>query len=408
MNLLLYHYSNDSVVKMKWISPHTITGSPAENEKYLRRQYINDEFWEFVEAGKHILFTAPRRIGKSSVMKDLEKECPEGYLVIYEDIESDKDQQAFFKRLYELLLTRLGKKAKWKKLTSWVKSREIGEVSVEGSISFVSNELDYKGELLALIQELKNESLQVVMLLDEFPDVLQSIYDNDGAQIAIDTLHTLREIRHKSEFASFTLVFAGSIGLRHVVSKIDGRLKLTNDLEPIYIDQLDVAEAKELINQLLDGASMSVQGEVLDYMLERIGYLLPYFVQLMLDKSNRILRRQKRTDLTKDDVDAAFQAVVEEGRNFDDWKKRLSKYLRVSDANFCLGMLTRYAHYDNYLLQQALNYAQEVKPETHYKELLDDVLVKDGYLAKEGQRYYFQSPFLREWWKERHPKIEID
>lgn len=408
MILLCYHYSNEFVVKMRWVSPHTITGSPAENEKYLRREYINEEFWEYVGAGKHILFTAPRRIGKSSVMKDLEKTCPDGVLAIYEDIESDKNQHEFFKRLFELLVERLGKKGKLKRLAGWLKSKSIGEVSPDGRVKFIEKQRDYKSELLELIKEMGSEQLKVVMLLDEFPDVLQSILDNDGKKAAVDTLHTLREIRHTSEFKNFTLVFAGSIGLEHVVAKVDGRLKLINDLEPIQIDQLDPEEAKDLIHQLLEGASMTISEEVMDYMLEKINYLLPYFVQLMLDKTNRVLRKKRQTELTEEDVDTAFELVVKEGRNFGDWEKRLTDYLSKMDAEFCIGMLTRYAHDPEYLLQKALNYSVKVKPDTHYKELLDDVLVKDGYLAREGQKYRFQSPFLREWWKVRYPAIGID
>ncbi len=61
---------------MKWVSPKTITGSPAEGKFYLRRQHINDHFWEQVAKGEHILITAPRRVGKSSIMRDLEANCP--------------------------------------------------------------------------------------------------------------------------------------------------------------------------------------------------------------------------------------------------------------------------------------------------------------------------------------------
>lgn len=393
---------------MKWVNPRTITGSPAEEERYLRRQHINDQFWEFVRDGKHILFTAPRRIGKSSVMKDLEKDHPESYLVIYEDIESDKTQKDLFKRLFELLLTRLGSKKKWKKLSNFLKTKSIGEVSLDGSLSFTNNELDYKEELLSLIKELANEELRVVMLLDEFPDVLQSIFDNEGKETATDTLRTLRKIRNTGGFEKFTFVFAGSVGLEHVVSKITGRLNSVNDLEPIPIDQFSSGEASLLIEQLLEGATMSIPQEAHDHLLKRIGYLLPYFLQLMLEKCNAILRAEKRPELTIEVIDKAFIQVTKEGRNFDDWKKRLNTYLPKSDAAYCVGLLTRYAHHDNYPLQKAFNYANKAKPETHYKELIDNVLVKDGYLAEENQVYSFQSPFLRDWWKERHPIFEIE
>ena len=71
---------------MQWNKSNTITGSPAEGAKYLRRPYINNEFWDRIKSGEHILVSAPRRVGKSSIMKDLENTCPGGYISIYNDI----------------------------------------------------------------------------------------------------------------------------------------------------------------------------------------------------------------------------------------------------------------------------------------------------------------------------------
>jgi len=56
---------------MEWRHPDTITGGAATDGRYLRRKTINDQFWREVGKGNHILLVAPRRVGKTSMMKDL-------------------------------------------------------------------------------------------------------------------------------------------------------------------------------------------------------------------------------------------------------------------------------------------------------------------------------------------------
>src|SRR6185503_15591059 len=87
-----------------WISPKTITGDAATGERYLRRDYINDLFWEEVKKGNHILFVAPRRVGKTSIMKDLAENCPESFAAIYQNIEGVKSGNEFYQRLFSLIL----------------------------------------------------------------------------------------------------------------------------------------------------------------------------------------------------------------------------------------------------------------------------------------------------------------
>ncbi len=393
---------------MKWVKPNTITGPPAEGAKYLRRQYINDEFWDCIKKGEHILFSAPRRVGKSSIMKDLENDCPNGYISIYNDIESDKTQKDFFKRLLTLILEKIEtQKRLKKKIALWLKTKSIGEISVEGTIKFISKDLDYKEELLNLIKLLGKESIHIVVLLDEFPEVIQNIKKNENEYAAIDTLHTLRSIRHDKNFRNFSFAFAGSIGLHHVVSSID-RPKLINDLKPIYVEPLTISEAFELIRQLLKGATMQMGTFEKEYLFSKITYQLPYFIQLMIEKCDSILHQENRPKLTITDIDSAFSMVIKEGRNFSDWESRLKDYYCSSDAKYCIAILSHCAHFDSYMVQQAYDLSKKLAPVSGYKELIDDVLLKDGYLAEENGFYTFLSPFLREWWKNRHPKFEIE
>lgn len=392
---------------MEWINPKTITGPPAEGDKYLKRSYINQLFWDAITKGEHVRFTAPRRVGKSSVMKNLEINSPENMIVIYQNIEADKSSQDFYKRLWSLIVRKLNTISYLsKKIGTLIKGRKLGEISMDGSFKIEEKNINYKEELLYLIEDLGKEKDKIVMLLDEFPDVIVSITKNEGAEIATDVLHTLRSIRHDAKFKNFTLVLAGSIGLEHVIASID-RLKLINDLKPIHIHALSNDEAKELLNMQLEDATMIIEEDMRDYLLKVVQHLMPYYIQLMIEQCNNIIYNSTKPFITKEIIDKAFETVITQNENFADWEKRLKDYLSEQDYIYCIGLLTRCAHL-NYTIQEAYNYSKTIKITSSYRELIDDVLIKDGYIFNNNNYLIFLSPFLQGWWKKRHEQFEIE
>ncbi|MBK7225951.1 MAG: hypothetical protein IPH96_11265 [Saprospiraceae bacterium] len=65
---------------MNWIRPNTITGSVAQGKKYFRREDIEDKIWHEVSQGNSVLFLAPRRVGKSSIVSYLAENFRKFYL----------------------------------------------------------------------------------------------------------------------------------------------------------------------------------------------------------------------------------------------------------------------------------------------------------------------------------------
>ena len=411
IEILLCIFANKFIVmneKIKWVSPNTITGPPAEGDKYFRRDYINEEFWREIEKGSHILFTAPRRVGKTSIMKDLAKNCPEEYICHFENIESEKTQKQFFKRLFELLVNELKPIKKYKNLfNTWFKKRGIEEISIEVALKFNSKEVNYKDELLSLLNDLQNIDQKVVLFLDEFSEVITSIKRTEGKDVAIDTLHTIRAIRQSNDFKFFTLVLAGSIGLEQVVIDLD-RLKLINDLHPILIKPLNKDEARHLIRQLCRDASMKFDEEIEDYLFNKVGeYLIPYFVQQILERCDHILRRNNNTVVTTDVIDIAFEDLLKNDKNLNDWEARLKPpYLTKNSFEFCKQILTICAHRDRISIQEIYNLSAYWKQADGYMDWVK-MLTRDGYIFEDNGFYSFLSPVIKIWWKRQHPEFEI-
>ncbi|MFH1121972.1 MAG: hypothetical protein V1775_19295 [Bacteroidota bacterium] len=390
--------------RFEWVHPKTITGPAAEGESYLRRPYLNEEFWREIEKGSHILFIAPRRVGKTSVMKDLVANPKDGYDCIFENVESDKSIKEFFKRLYFLILNKLSLVGKTRtNVERWLKGRGIEELSFEGGVKFKEKDLDFKNELLLLIQKLPELDRKIVLFLDEFSEVISAIRRIEGDDNAIEVLHTIREIRQKKEFRNCTFVLAGSIGLEHVVGSLD-RLKLINDLHPVRIESLSRDEAMKLITQLTHSATVKYNPELIEIILDRIEHLIPYFIQLMVEEIDVILHKEGRYIPEVKDIETAFESIVKKNTNLNDWKDRLNvPYIRPDETLFSHKILLMLSHNGSITIQEIYNEVPLLTSPGNYMDIVF-TLIRDGYISEKNEGIYkFTSPLLKAWWKKQHP-----
>lgn len=393
----------------EWIHPMTITGPPAEGTRYYQRLYINDELWREIDKGVHILIAAPRRVGKTSIMKDIVKQGRDGYICIFENIQSVKTNEQFYKRIYYIILEQLGNYTKAKALASkWLKGRGIEEISWDGGVKFKDVELNYKNELLYLIAKLPELENKIILFIDEFSEVIFRVMKKEGPESATDILHTLREIRNKETFNHCYFVLSGSVGLDHVVESIDRRT-LINDLHSLNVGELSDNEAKEFILQLVDGATMIIGTNELEYIIFKMKNQIPYFLQLLIEESDRILFNKKKQELKKTDIDKAFDNIVLNEQNLNDWEDRLRPPYQSNGAfRFCIEILTHMAHFSKLDIQEIFNISIKYEEKENYMRHIK-MLKHDGYIHEVTENTYkFVSPLLKSWWKKQHPKFEIE
>ena len=365
----------------------TIIGTAAEGNKYFQRKRIESLILRALRKGNFVHFTAPRRTGKTSILKELANETYEDLACIYEDIESDKTSVDLYKRLIKLI----GK--------SINTSKKIKGINVlDGSIDLDDNEINYKQVFLDLVSAISESEVKIVLFLDEFPDVINNIRENEGTEVALNVLHTLRSLRQTSDFSqSFGLVFSGSVGLTHIVRKI-GRSKLLNDLKVIELDPLTPEEADDFIAFLTEGATMYVPMETRSHIQGKLRQLIPYYIQLIIEKGDEWTEDNEKDTLTVADVDLMYQKLITENDKFIDWVDRIKTYFS-DHSKFLLQVLTTIAHREEIVMQEVLNIANQHNV-TDFEEMIHQVLMADGYLTKnEGGKLIFASPLLRDWWK---------
>jgi len=386
-----------------WKSPNTIIGPVATGNYYYQRPDIVNLIWRELEKGNYILIAAPRRVGKTSVMRHITDEPREGYKLIFENVQGIRSESDFYKVLYRLILNCLHTSKQVKKwFEIYLKSRSITEFDFNGSFKISHLEINYLEEINNIIPKIDEAGETIVLLIDELPEVLHNLNKSKKKEEAMSILKNLRRWRQGKEFQKLKFVLAGSIGIHYVVNAIEGRTSDLNDLIKVHCKPLEENKTNDYIDWATNKATVQYSPELRKYLLNKIQYFVPYFFNIMLDEIDKNAMKTGNPEITEQSIDSAFNLVIKNNDHFADWKKRLFDYLPKDDFEFVNEILTHIAHKDEISIQDIYNKAQRHKKSNNYMDFISD-LEQDGYIVEQNQKYIFISPFLKEFWKRNNP-----
>lgn len=391
-------------MSVDWISPKIIIGPTAKGSYYYNRPQIVAAIWEQINTGTHVLLAAPRRVGKSSVMEFMVENCEESTKCVFRNIQGIKSSDEFYKRFYELIIFCLSKFDKAKsRFAGWFKEINFEEITLEGVKFGDRKSINYLEEIGSILPKLQSEKVKVVLFLDELPEVLHNLYKAGKKEEASSILDNLRVWRQDVRLKDcFCLVLAGSVGIHHVVKTIEGRTSDLNDLKTIDFEPLNYEEASDYVDRVTYEATVQYNDELKAFLLSKIHYYLPYFINLMLDEINKIARKTGNTTISQKSIDTAFDAIVKNSDHFKEWKNRLFDYFPADDAEYMNEVLTYIAHKEAINKRKLYDLASKYNKKNVYVDMMDG-LEKDGYITEQDDQYVFVSPFLKAYWKRNNP-----
>lgn len=387
------------------------TGSPAEGEeKYFPRPAITEKIWRKIENGEHIQLTAPRRVGKTSILKSLVKQPRKGYLVKYLIVQSVDRENEFYKLLFNELVDDpkiFGHLEGYLRKASKVVKEYINSISTLGTngVSFDrSASLDYEAELKKLIRAIDDRCEKIVLEVDEFPHAVENILKIDR-HFGIRFLQSTREFRMDDRLSrKVQFIFTGSIGLSNIVKKID-QTNLIMDLAPVPIPPLSVAESRAFVHDLVEGlkhyhqVDLPLTEECITYLLEKVDWLIPYYIQIMIDELCDI--HEEGMPVNRQAVEEALLRIVRNKHKhdnyFEHWKGRLKNAFddlpQYNLAREILNLLSA-----NKPIDKAVFHDLGVKHGVDDPKYVQGVLEYDGYFNEHDGRFRFNSPILKAWW----------
>lgn len=218
----------------------------------------------------------------------------------------------------------------------------------------------------------------------------------DGIEKVTYILNWLRSLR-QVEKTKIRWLFCGSVGLRNFASSKNLSYTI-NDLTEFTLDELDRKEAAGLLFELGKSEEIEMNDEIINYVLDRLSWNIPYFIQVIFSK----LAEDYDGALTYDTVDAAYKKLCSENY-LSTWSERLGEYQEYElPARHILKLLsTQPAGVERNILLDRLMTGQEPsnveKVDLALSKILE-MLENDGYIMKNGALRTFRSPLLRDYW----------
>ena len=399
------------------------TGSPVSGDDFFDREWEFKQLTKSVQAQEHVLISAPRRVGKSSLMKKvLEWSRNQGYVAVDADVQDCKDESDFLEILAEAF-RKSGIKTGWlsniyKQINAfrdWLNGIKINvsTVGMEFSKSLPPEWRQTAKVFDELFEKLADNNQKVLLGMDELPIFLSRIMkmDSEGGSMRVDViLHWLRSVRQKHP--QIVWIICGSIGL-DTFAEQHNLVGAINDLRLQRLGAFSDQDARMFLKLLGESPKnpLKLEDETIDYIIEKVGWPLPYFLQLVFQIVDEMPPNDRSADYpSAKDVDSACEILyrADYSNYFAHWVKRLNDQLPVPDVDVAEVILKAVSRHKeglsrNKLLQMLIARQPNADVEKIEKQLtfLLDMLERDGYFLRTNSIYAFRSFLLREFWKRR-------
>lgn len=392
-----------------------VIGSPVENDDFFDRPRDLGRLQRELDNGADCLLTAPRRVGKTSlVLRLCALERQAGRCAVFTNVEGSHDELAFAEQLIDGLtegglhpepLSRISRA--FRKARQALRGMKVGAAGVDMEMT-AAEDPDHSTLARAvesIFKKIETGGKPVLLVIDEIPELLLALgRDEHGPKRVSRLLHWLRALRQTYR-RNVRWIFLGSIGLDSFVDDRNLR-KTINDLSPLNLEALTTDEADIFLATLGGSNGLALSFEQRALIIDRVGWPLPHHLQIVF----HALIDSGATEADAAAVDAAFAHLLVPNNisQFDTWRQRLGEQFDQHDATAAQDILRHLCQHaagrDRAQLLNALMITRQTADPAAVEEQLARLLLslkRDGYLFESAGRYAFRSFLLREYWQRR-------
>ncbi len=383
------------------------------------RDHLIKKIWRILRRDS-VVFTAERRIGKTTVMQKMQAEAPDGVLAIYFDLEKVDTPQRFVEVLLDRINGLLPKTEAAKGAFQGL-LQALGGTELGGIVKFPETEKkDWQSALekmLACVCEHRCDCM-ILFLFDELPYMLQKIAvreSREGVEFnsALAILDSLRAIR--AEQSNLRMIYTGSIGLHHIIHALRGpdyASQPLNDMMTVDIGPLSRSTAEELAARLLSEEEVECDNkdEVIHALVENTD-CVPFYIKRIISRlalaeeivSSESVTQQVITNLTDDHDDWEMEAFRTRIQIYYPGETSGGNQIGVSNEVIVLNILDRLASAEEAVnIDQVYTAVKESLPVDDHSLIIHLLrnLSKDHYLTCDEQKNYsFRFSLIQKWWK---------
>ena len=285
-----------------------LAGAPVTGVDFFDR----DEELRLLEAkvrgGTHVLLAGQRRMGKTSVAKELGRRLQaDGWAFIFVDIEDAASPQDVIRDIAKAAHGVADVSRFVAAFGHWIKDsfKRLGAFKV-GLKLRNTDAHGWRRQGEALIRASADHKRGVLLVLDELPIFLSRLLtQKEGVPQARLFLRWLRGVRQQYAGSSFVLMVSGSIGLAPMVARM-GMPDSINDIYSFRLRPWDRHKSVECLRRLASDNLLDAEDAVFDAIYDALGIGIPHFVQSFFARLQDFAVMKARTRLTAADVNAVY------------------------------------------------------------------------------------------------------
>ena len=402
--------------------------------KKLKQAYGNwvegDRFWDResdiellikkLDEGAHILLVAQRRMGKTSLMKEIKRQLKNSYTCLFVDLQKASTPED---ALVEISLALKPYNTLWQKtkglfsnvlnrLSESIEELNLGEIGIKLRAGLTSGNWAEKGDSMFSI--LAESEQPVLLLIDEVPLMVNRMLKGEDFKITAERkarvdefMSWLRKNSHAHQ-GKIRIVLSGSIGFEPILRQA-GLSATINNFQPFDLKPWDDATSIECLRSLANEYGIQFKDDAEAAMVKRLGCCIPHYVQMFFTHVYDRCKRRGRMEFYPDEVNDIYESEMLGIRGHTElthYEDRLKLVLGPELLPLALEILTETA-VTGFLTREALialqkNYELSESGVQEAEEEILRVLEHDGYIKSGKVGYIFESHLLKDWWAKRY------
>jgi hypothetical protein len=408
-------------------------------KKKLKQAYGNwvegDRFWdresdtglliEKLDEGTHILLVAQRRMGKTSLMKEIKRQLNGRYTCLFLDLQKASSAEDAIVELSLVLkpYTSLWSKTKdlfsnvLNKFSESIEGVNLGEIGIKLRAGLTSANWSERGDSLFSI--LAESEPPVLLLIDEVPLMVNRMLKGENFRITperktkVDEFMSWLRKNSLEHRGKIRMVLSGSIGFEPILRQA-GLSATINIFQPFDLKPWDEKTAIECLQALAAEYGIQFKNDAEAEMVRRLGCCIPHHVQMFFTHVYDRCKRRGRMEFFSDEVNDIYENEMLGIRGHSElthYEERLNLVLGPEFFTLALEILTETA-VTGCLTRESLAALQkeyefgERSAQDASEEILR-VLEHDGYLKPGKGGFLFESYLLQGWWQKRHGFIHV-
>jgi len=379
-------------------------------------------FTQYLDEGASMYLVAQRRIGKTSLMREVSRRIEQRYICLHIDLQDASSPLDFVAALSAATHPHKSLWAKTREVfgnaldaaAGAIETLQIHEVQLKIREGLVQGNWEAKGA--QLLAALAASERPVVLFMDEVPILVNRILkgtDVGALEItaeritATDAFMSWLRAQSILHNGKIRFVVTGSIGFEPILRQA-GLSATINNFRAFTLDPWDPATAIGCLDALAKNYGVAFLQNASERAVERLGSCIPHHVQMFFGHIHEMCTRRGDLTCSPEDVERVYEERMLSTRGHAElstFEERLKLMVGTAILPFVLDVLTEAAVVGQLTPEALVVLRQEFGLEgregvERAREVLE-ILVHDGYLKGGTGGFTFVSRLLRDWWSRR-------